>query len=211
MPPGPALFTRTVLDGRTALRVSIGGRTTEWRHVAAAWRLLQAMADASVSQFAFCQDRPRIRDNHAPQFDSGTSSTRLRFGGGEARRRSSTTIAPSPPRRLVVELEEEHPPVRRRLAPTAPTGTCRGGRARRGGPRDPFHLRARRAQRDRLGERADDGDDVALADRGAEVLELTHDLTRTGSSPTSSPLRAAASTGVSPWSTRPPGKLISPR
>jgi aromatic-L-amino-acid decarboxylase len=39
-----ALFTRTVLDGVVACRVSIGGRTTERRHVEAAWRLLQDLA-----------------------------------------------------------------------------------------------------------------------------------------------------------------------
>jgi len=41
---GAALFTRTVLDGRSALRVCIGGRTTERRHVEAAWRLLQTFS-----------------------------------------------------------------------------------------------------------------------------------------------------------------------
>jgi aromatic-L-amino-acid/L-tryptophan decarboxylase len=41
---GQALFTRTVLDGRSALRISIGGRTTEERHVAAAWSLLSSLA-----------------------------------------------------------------------------------------------------------------------------------------------------------------------
>jgi aromatic-L-amino-acid decarboxylase len=41
---GEALFTRTVLDGRTALRVSIGARRTEWEHVEAAWSLLQRLA-----------------------------------------------------------------------------------------------------------------------------------------------------------------------
>ncbi|MDO8389408.1 MAG: pyridoxal-dependent decarboxylase [Actinomycetota bacterium] len=41
---GQALFTRTVLDGKVACRVSIGGRTTEERHVLAAWKLLQALA-----------------------------------------------------------------------------------------------------------------------------------------------------------------------
>jgi aromatic-L-amino-acid decarboxylase len=41
---GRALFTRTVLDGRTALRFSIGGRTTTERHVLDGWRLLQALA-----------------------------------------------------------------------------------------------------------------------------------------------------------------------
>lgn len=38
------LFTRTVLDGRSVLRVSIGGRHTEARHVASAWALLQSLA-----------------------------------------------------------------------------------------------------------------------------------------------------------------------
>jgi aromatic-L-amino-acid decarboxylase len=37
---GEALFTRTVLDGRSVLRVSIGARSTERHHVEAAWRLL---------------------------------------------------------------------------------------------------------------------------------------------------------------------------
>jgi aromatic-L-amino-acid decarboxylase len=41
---GQALFTRTVLDGRSALRVSIGGRTTGRRHVEAAWALLRSLA-----------------------------------------------------------------------------------------------------------------------------------------------------------------------
>jgi len=36
-----ALFTRTVLDGRSVLRVSIGARSTERHHVESAWRLLQ--------------------------------------------------------------------------------------------------------------------------------------------------------------------------
>ena len=39
-----ALFTRTVLDGRSALRVSIGGARTERRHVEAAWALLRSLA-----------------------------------------------------------------------------------------------------------------------------------------------------------------------
>lgn len=39
-----ALFTRTVLDGRTALRVSIGARLTERRHVEAAWALIRSCA-----------------------------------------------------------------------------------------------------------------------------------------------------------------------
>ena len=41
---GRALFTRTVLDGRFALRVCIGGRATQRRHVEAAWELLQSLA-----------------------------------------------------------------------------------------------------------------------------------------------------------------------
>jgi aromatic-L-amino-acid decarboxylase len=41
---GRALFTRTVLDGRVACRVSIGARTTDRRHVEDAWRLLQELA-----------------------------------------------------------------------------------------------------------------------------------------------------------------------
>ena len=42
---GRALFTRTVLDGRVACRISVGGRATEARHVRAAWELLQSLAD----------------------------------------------------------------------------------------------------------------------------------------------------------------------
>ncbi len=38
---GEALFTRTVLDGRSVLRISIGARATERHHVEAAWRTLQ--------------------------------------------------------------------------------------------------------------------------------------------------------------------------
>ncbi len=41
---GEALFNRTVLDGRSVLRVSIGARSTEQRHVEAAWELLQRLA-----------------------------------------------------------------------------------------------------------------------------------------------------------------------
>ena len=41
---GQALFTRTVLDGVVACRVSIGGRTTEERHVLAAWELLRELS-----------------------------------------------------------------------------------------------------------------------------------------------------------------------
>jgi aromatic-L-amino-acid decarboxylase len=42
---GRALFTRTVLDGRSVLRFCVGGRTTDRRHVEAAWQLLQALAE----------------------------------------------------------------------------------------------------------------------------------------------------------------------
>jgi len=38
---GEALFTRTVLDGRSVLRISIGARSTERHHVESAWHLLQ--------------------------------------------------------------------------------------------------------------------------------------------------------------------------
>lgn len=41
---GDALFTRTVLDGRSVLRISIGARATERHHVESAWRLLQHLA-----------------------------------------------------------------------------------------------------------------------------------------------------------------------
>jgi aromatic-L-amino-acid/L-tryptophan decarboxylase len=41
---GTALFTRTVLDGRSALRISIGATRTDWPHVEAAWRLLRSLA-----------------------------------------------------------------------------------------------------------------------------------------------------------------------
>jgi aromatic-L-amino-acid decarboxylase len=41
---GQALFTRTTLDGASVLRISIGGRATERRHVAAMWELLQQLA-----------------------------------------------------------------------------------------------------------------------------------------------------------------------
>jgi aromatic-L-amino-acid decarboxylase len=41
---GSVLFTRTVLDGRVALRFSIGAQATEWEHVEAAWHLLQRLA-----------------------------------------------------------------------------------------------------------------------------------------------------------------------
>jgi aromatic-L-amino-acid decarboxylase len=41
---GSVLFTRTVLDGKVALRFSIGARATEWEHVEAGWRLLQRLA-----------------------------------------------------------------------------------------------------------------------------------------------------------------------
>ena len=41
---GEALFTRTVLNGYSSLRFSIGARLTTERHVEAGWRLLQALA-----------------------------------------------------------------------------------------------------------------------------------------------------------------------
>jgi aromatic-L-amino-acid/L-tryptophan decarboxylase len=41
---GAALFTRSVIDGRTILRFCVGGRTTERRHVQAGWALLQSLA-----------------------------------------------------------------------------------------------------------------------------------------------------------------------
>ena len=42
---GEAHFTRTVVDGRSVLRFSIGARTTERRHVDAGWRLLTSLVD----------------------------------------------------------------------------------------------------------------------------------------------------------------------
>lgn len=44
---GEALFTRTVLDGRSVLRFCVGARTTEARHVEAGWGLLQRLAVAA--------------------------------------------------------------------------------------------------------------------------------------------------------------------
>ena len=41
---GDALFTRTVLDDRSVLRVSIGARSTERHHVESAWHLLERLA-----------------------------------------------------------------------------------------------------------------------------------------------------------------------
>ncbi len=41
---GTVLFTRTVLDGRSVLRFSIGARATQERHVRSAWGLLQQFA-----------------------------------------------------------------------------------------------------------------------------------------------------------------------
>jgi aromatic-L-amino-acid decarboxylase len=41
---GQALFTRTVLGGRSAVRFCVGGRRTEARHVEAGWKLLQSLA-----------------------------------------------------------------------------------------------------------------------------------------------------------------------
>jgi aromatic-L-amino-acid decarboxylase len=42
---GRALFTRTVLEGRSVLRFSIGARGTERHHVESSWQLLQGLAD----------------------------------------------------------------------------------------------------------------------------------------------------------------------
>ncbi|MBG7604427.1 MAG: aspartate aminotransferase family protein [Actinobacteria bacterium] len=44
---GKALFTRTVLDGQSVLRVSIGARSTDRHHVLAGWELLSRLADSS--------------------------------------------------------------------------------------------------------------------------------------------------------------------
>jgi aromatic-L-amino-acid decarboxylase len=44
---GQVLFTRTVLDGRVALRFSIGARATRWEHVEAGWRLVQSLAGSA--------------------------------------------------------------------------------------------------------------------------------------------------------------------
>jgi aromatic-L-amino-acid decarboxylase len=41
---GDALFTRSVVDGRTIIRFCVGSRRTERRHVEAGWRLLQSLA-----------------------------------------------------------------------------------------------------------------------------------------------------------------------
>jgi aromatic-L-amino-acid decarboxylase len=43
---GRALFTRTVLDGRSALRFCVGSRATTAEHVDGAWRLLGELAPA---------------------------------------------------------------------------------------------------------------------------------------------------------------------
>jgi aromatic-L-amino-acid/L-tryptophan decarboxylase len=42
---GSAFFTRSVADGRSFVRVCVGGRMTERRHVEAAWALLQSTAN----------------------------------------------------------------------------------------------------------------------------------------------------------------------
>ncbi len=46
---GDALFTRTVLDGRSVLRISIGARSTERHHVESAWHLLQHHAGSGLT------------------------------------------------------------------------------------------------------------------------------------------------------------------
>jgi aromatic-L-amino-acid decarboxylase len=44
---GKALFTRTVLDDQSVLRISIGARSTDRHHVLAGWELLSRLADSS--------------------------------------------------------------------------------------------------------------------------------------------------------------------
>ncbi len=41
---GEALFTRSVVDGRSVVRFCVGGRSTQRRHVAAGWQLLSSLA-----------------------------------------------------------------------------------------------------------------------------------------------------------------------
>ena len=43
---GRVLFTRTVLDGRSALRISIGASATTRDDVTSAWELISELADA---------------------------------------------------------------------------------------------------------------------------------------------------------------------
>ena len=45
---GDVLLTRTVLDGRSALRFSIGTTATRWQHVESAWHLLQSLTPAPI-------------------------------------------------------------------------------------------------------------------------------------------------------------------
>ena len=45
---GEALFTRSVVDGRSIVRFCVGGRTTERHHVEAGWRLLQSLAGSAA-------------------------------------------------------------------------------------------------------------------------------------------------------------------
>jgi aromatic-L-amino-acid decarboxylase len=47
---GHALFTRTVLDGQTVLRVSIGSRATEAQHVDDAWRMLRELSGSAPAE-----------------------------------------------------------------------------------------------------------------------------------------------------------------
>ena len=42
---GRALFTRTVLDGRSVLRFSVGGSRTDRQHVMRSWSLLADLVD----------------------------------------------------------------------------------------------------------------------------------------------------------------------
>ena len=47
---GEVLFTRTVLNGRSVLRFSVGGRTTDQRHVLAGWNLLSQLAGSTAAR-----------------------------------------------------------------------------------------------------------------------------------------------------------------
>jgi len=54
---GAAYLTHTRVRGRHALRLAIGGTGTEHRHVAAAWRLIQATADELLAERPLPADR----------------------------------------------------------------------------------------------------------------------------------------------------------
>ena len=57
---GRALFTRTVLDGRSALRFSIGGRATQRDHVEAAWDAAPGPGRLTANQAAIRAVSARI-------------------------------------------------------------------------------------------------------------------------------------------------------